>query len=67
VLRLVPGHAAALFVRGEAFAGLRRLEDATEAWDALVRADPGNAWAAEARNRLRSARDLLHILSGAGA
>ena len=66
VLRFAEGHSGALFVRGEAFAALRRLEDATNAWEALVRGEPTSAWAAEARSRLRSARDLLHILSGTG-
>ena len=67
VLRLVPGHPGALFVRGEAYAGTRRLAEASETWESLVRADPGSPWAAEARGRLRSVRDLLHILTGAGA
>jgi tetratricopeptide (TPR) repeat protein len=66
VLRLVPGHAGGLFARGEAQAGSRRLEEAIASWEELVRTEPGSAWAAEARSRLRSARDLLHILSGAG-
>jgi tetratricopeptide (TPR) repeat protein len=66
VLRFAEGHPGALFVRGEAFAALRRLEDATSTWEALVRSEPTSSWAAEARSRLRSARDLLHILSGTG-
>jgi hypothetical protein len=41
----------------------RRYREASDQWEAVVRADPGSPLAATARNQLRSTRDLVHIFT----
>ena len=59
--RMDPGESALDTALREA-----REEVGLEAELVTVRGEPTSSWAAEARSRLRSARDLLHILSGTG-
>ena len=41
----------------------RRFEDAVDAWDRVSQIDPSGPFAAPARSRARSARDLQHIFA----
>jgi cytochrome c-type biogenesis protein CcmH/NrfG len=63
VLRFDPEHAAALYYQGAALARQRRFDEAVEAWERVVQLDPGGPFAALARSRARSARDLQHIFA----
>lgn len=67
VLRFDPEHTGALFYQGAALARERQFREAVSAWDRVVQLEPSSMLATEARSRARSARDLQHILSGAGA
>ena len=62
-LRFDPEHPAALFHSGDVLARKRRFEDAVEAWDRVSQIDPSGPFAAPARSRARSARDLQHIFA----
>jgi cytochrome c-type biogenesis protein CcmH/NrfG len=63
VLRFDSGHAEALFHTGDALARLRRYRQAVACWDRVAHLDPAGTFAASARSRSRSARDLEHILA----
>ena len=62
-LRFNPEHPAALFHSGDVLARKRRFEDAVDAWDRVSQIDPSGPFAAPARSRARSARDLQHIFA----
>ncbi|MDX2192123.1 MAG: tetratricopeptide repeat protein [Gemmatimonadales bacterium] len=62
-LRLDPTLGDARFLRAEALALLRRFPEARGEWERVVQADPQGQLAERARQRLRSARDLQHILA----
>lgn len=62
-LRFDGEHAAALFHSGDVLARKRRFEEAVEAWDRVSQIDPSGPFAAPARSRARSARDLQHIFA----
>ena len=47
----------------EAFARVLRFDQAVEAWERVVQLDPSGPYAAQARSRARSARDLQHIFA----
>jgi tetratricopeptide (TPR) repeat protein len=63
VLRFDPEHAAALYHQGAALARQRQFEQAVTAWERVVQLDPSGPYAAQARSRARSARDLQHIFA----
>jgi cytochrome c-type biogenesis protein CcmH/NrfG len=63
VLRFDPEHAPALYHQGAALARQRRFDQAVRAWERVVQLDPGGPYAAQARSRARSARDLQHIFA----
>ena len=63
VLRFDPDHAGALYHQGAALARQRRFDEAVEAWERVVQLDPAGPYAAQARSRARSARDLQHIFA----
>jgi tetratricopeptide (TPR) repeat protein len=63
VLRFDPEHAAALYHQGAALARQRHFDQAVEAWERVVQLDPSGPYAAQARSRARSARDLQHIFA----
>ena len=63
VLRFDPEHAAALYHQGAALARQRQFDQAVEAWERVVQLDPSGPYAAQARSRARSARDLQHIFA----
>jgi cytochrome c-type biogenesis protein CcmH/NrfG len=66
VLRFDPEHTGALFYQGVALARERHFRRAVSSWDRVVQIEPSSQLASQARSRARSARDLQHILSGAG-
>jgi len=63
VLRFDPEHAGALYHQGAALARQRQYDRAVAAWERVVQLDPGGPYAAQARSRARSARDLQHIFA----
>jgi tetratricopeptide (TPR) repeat protein len=63
VLRFDREHRAALFHRGVARARQRRFADAVTDWEQVIQLDPAGVFAADARSRARSARDLQHIFA----
>jgi tetratricopeptide (TPR) repeat protein len=63
VLRFDPEHAGALYHQGAALARQRHFEQAVAAWERVVQVDPAGPYAAQARSRARSARDLQHIFA----
>jgi tetratricopeptide (TPR) repeat protein len=63
VLRFDPDHAAALYHQGAALARQRYFDRAVDAWERVVQLDPSGPYAAQARSRARSARDLQHIFA----
>jgi tetratricopeptide (TPR) repeat protein len=63
VLRFDPDHAAALYYQGAALARQRHFDQAVGAWERVVQVDPSGPFAAQARSRARSARDLQHIFA----
>ena len=63
MLRFDPGHAGALYHQGAALARQRQYDRAVAAWERVVQLDPGGPYAAQARSRARSARDLQHIFA----
>jgi cytochrome c-type biogenesis protein CcmH/NrfG len=63
VLRFDPEHAGALYHQGAALARQRQFEQAVAAWERVVQLDPAGPYAAQARSRARSARDLQHIFA----
>ena len=63
VLRFDPGHAGALYHQGAALARQRQYDRAVAAWERVVQLDPGGPYAAQARSRARSARDMQHIFA----
>ncbi|HEU4526224.1 MAG TPA: tetratricopeptide repeat protein, partial [Gemmatimonadales bacterium] len=63
VLRFDPEHAGALYHTGAALARQRRFDEAVDAWERVVQLDPAGPFAAQARSRARSARDLQHIFA----
>jgi tetratricopeptide (TPR) repeat protein len=63
VLRFDPEHAGALYHQGAALARQRQYDRAVVAWERVVQLDPGGPYAAQARSRARSARDLQHIFA----
>ncbi len=62
-LRFNPEHPGALFHSGDVLARKRRFVDAVDAWDRVAQVDPAGPFAAPARSRARSARDLQHIFA----
>ncbi|HEU5170556.1 MAG TPA: tetratricopeptide repeat protein, partial [Gemmatimonadales bacterium] len=65
VLRFDPEHPAALYHQGTCFARQRRFDQAVHVWERVIQLDPDGPFAAEARSRARSARDLQHIFVAA--
>ena len=65
VLRFDPEHAGALYHRASRWRGSGSSSDAVEAWERVVQLDPAGPYAAQARSRARSARDLQHIFAAA--
>jgi tetratricopeptide (TPR) repeat protein len=63
VLRFDPEHTAALYHLGAGLARQRRFDQAVESWERVVQLDPSGPFAAHARSRARSARDLQHIFA----
>ncbi|HEX5388079.1 MAG TPA: tetratricopeptide repeat protein [Gemmatimonadales bacterium] len=63
VLRFDPDHASALFHRGVVRARERCFPEAVDDWNRVVQLDPAGTLAADARSRVRSARDLQHIFA----
>jgi cellulose synthase operon protein C len=63
VLRFDPDHPGALYHTGAALARQRRFDEAVDAWERVVQLDPAGPFAAQARSRARSARDLQHIFA----
>ena len=63
VLRFDPEHAGALYYEGGALARQRQFDQAVQAWERVVQLDPAGPYAAQARTRARSARDLQHIFA----
>jgi tetratricopeptide (TPR) repeat protein len=63
VLRFDPEHAGALYYEGAALARQRQFDQAVQAWERVVQLDPAGPYAAQARTRARSARDLQHIFA----
>jgi tetratricopeptide (TPR) repeat protein len=63
VLRFDPDHPGALYHTGAALARQRRFDQAVDAWERVVQLDPSGPFAAQARSRARSARDLQHIFA----
>jgi cytochrome c-type biogenesis protein CcmH/NrfG len=63
VLRFDPEHAGALYHQGAALARQRHFDQAVVAWERVVQVDPTGPYAAHARSRARSARDLQHIFA----
>ena len=63
MLRFDPEHAGALYYQGAALARQRQFEQAVPAWERVVQLDPARPFAAQARSRARSARDLQHIFA----
>ena len=63
VLRFDSEHAGALYYQGAALARQRQFELAVTAWERVVQLDPAGPYAAQARSRARSARDLQHIFA----
>jgi cellulose synthase operon protein C len=63
VLRFDPEHAGALYFEGAALARQRQFDQAVQAWERVVQLDPAGPYAAQARTRARSARDLQHIFA----
>lgn len=62
-LRFDPAHAEALLVRGEALARQRHFGPAIDAWERLLASEPAAPVAAEARTRLRAARELQQLFA----
>ena len=63
MLRFDSEHAGALYHSGAALARQRRFDEAVEVWERVVQLDPAGPYAAQARSRGRSARDLQHIFA----
>jgi tetratricopeptide (TPR) repeat protein len=63
VLRFDPEHAGALYHQGAGLARQRQFDRAVQAWERVVQLDPSGPYAAQARSRARSARDLQHIFA----
>ena len=59
----IPEHAGALYHQGAALARQRQFDQAVQAWERVVQLDPAGPYAAQARSRARSARDLQHIFA----
>jgi cytochrome c-type biogenesis protein CcmH/NrfG len=66
VLRYIPDDLTALFHLGVTFARLRRYQDGIVAWERIVTIQPTGPLAAQARQHVRSARDLARILVSPG-
>ena len=62
---LDPDHPAALYHQGTGLARQRQFDQAVQVWERVIELDPDGPFAAEARSRARSARDLQHIFAGA--
>jgi cytochrome c-type biogenesis protein CcmH/NrfG len=63
VLRFDSEHAGALYYQGAALARQRQFDRAVQAWERVVQVDPSGPYAAQARSRVRSAKDLQHIFA----
>ena len=66
VLRFDPDHTAALYHQGTGFARQQQFDQAVQVWERVIRLAPDGPFAAEARSRARSARDLQNIFAAAG-
>jgi tetratricopeptide (TPR) repeat protein len=66
VLRFDPDHTAALYHQGTGFARQQQFDLAVQVWERVIRLAPEGPFAAEARSRARSARDLQNIFAAAG-
>jgi len=66
VLRFDPEHTGALYHQGTGFARQQQFDQAVQVWERVIQLAPNGPFAAEARSRARSARDLQNIFAAAG-